>query len=159
MGSNEFLKQTLQTYNLLLLEFDKSFSGMQNSYDSFSELNSEFNKDDYDYIIYSNPLIHFRYNLGELRRIKDFLIHNYPKLIEASDDSILQPFNILVYQTEELIERTENFLLYEPQIEKGAPESVKLTTAHFDMIACSSVKVLSSITHLENTCEINATVI
>lgn len=158
MSNNEFLKQTLQTYNLILLEFDRSFSGMQTSYDSFSELHSEFDKNEFDYIVYSNPIIHFRYNLGELRRMKDFLIHNYPKLIESGEDTILKPFNILVYQTEELIERTENFLLYEPQIVNGSRESVKLTTAHFDMIACSSVKVLATITQLEQVCEVNSTV-
>lgn len=158
MITNEFLKQTLQTYNLILLEFDKSFSGIQTSYDSYSPQKTEFDKNDFDYIIYSNPLVHFRYNLGELRRMKDFLIHNYPKLIEANEDFILKPFNMLVYQTDELIERTENFLLYEPQITHGTRESVKLTTAHFDMIACSVIKVVSSITYLEEACEVSPAV-
>lgn len=150
MKTNQFLKNTIETYDQILFEFDKSFMGLQHSYDSYNELNNEFNDESYDYVVYSNPLESLKIQLGDIRKMSTFMVENYPKLIEGDDNSILKTFNILVYQSEELIERVENFLLFEPHIQTGNVESQKNITAHFDLMACSSVKILTSINKLKD---------
>lgn len=150
MKINQFLKNTIDTYDQILFEFDKAFLGIQKSYDSFSEFSTDFEDERYDYVVYSNPLESIKIQLGDIRKMSKFMVENYPKLIEGDDNSILKTFNILVFQSEELVERVENFLMYEPHIETGNTASQKNTTAHFDLIACSSIKVLTSINKMKD---------
>jgi hypothetical protein len=156
MKTNQFFKNTIDTYNQILFEFDKAFMGVQNGYDSYNELTKEFDEEIYDYVVYSNPLENLKIQLGDLRKMKTFLIENYPRLIEGDPGDMLKSFNILVFQSEELIDRVENFLLFEPHIEMGNLDSAKNTTAHFDLIACSSVKILASINRMKELMAVKA---
>lgn len=156
MKPNLFLRQTIDTYNHILLEFDRAFMELQRGYDSYNDITNTYNEELYDYVSYSNPLENFKIQLGDVRKMSQFLIRNYPRLIESEENALLKAFNILVFQSEELVERVENFLIFEPHVKVGSTDSAKNTTAHFDLIACSSVKILASINKIIELISVSA---
>ena len=156
MKTNQFLKNTIETFNQILFEFDSTFMGMQESMDSFKEISTTADEFESTFVEYTNPLDSMKVHLGDLRKMNHFLIENYPRLILSDGNEAIKYFNILVYQSDELTERVENFLLFMPHMRFGDQSSQKNITAHFDLIACSSVKLLSTIHRLQDHLNVKA---
>ncbi|MTI88824.1 MAG: hypothetical protein FH748_12730 [Balneolaceae bacterium] len=138
-----FLRDTMDSYSNILHEIGKAFIGIKYGYTDYINITTEHRFSKYDYDTYSEPLEEMKIHFNELKKMKNFLVENYPTFLRDDCVGSFENFTRLIALTEELLQRADDFLMFEPQVGLPTVESATKTTMHFDLMSASIERIES----------------